>query len=319
MYTITGGGSFTRTNIDQINANFQEVSSASGGSTSATGLSVWVRPSYGNNNNLGTYDRPFATISGAARAMEPGLTIFAQGVIREEYTGPIVNDISIVGAANQPRQATTSGVANGGGATWLSPSGGTGTLLKITGQAWKIQNIFFNNTATGATTSCVHLDCIGDPPLEADASHAQILGCVMQGANFGVYAPLGPNYVTIAGCTFSNFADTGDTAIKAAQSIRTLLGWKVIGNTFYNNVNHMVAALSRGTVTENNFIVVGNSLTTTIACSLTGGAANAVYGNAFNRPTATSPNATLYVGGTGDVWGANVGTDNFFWDVPDNS
>src|SRR5678815_5208679 len=217
MYTITGGGSFTRTNIDQINSNFSELS-GSAGAGSASGLSVWVRPSYGNNNNVGTYDKPFATLSGAARAIQPGLTIYLDGVLTEEFTAPIVNDVSIVGAANQPRQATTSGAPNGGGATWLSPSGGTGTLLTLTGQAWKRQNLFMNNSATGATTACVNIDCVGDPPTQADASHTQILGCVFQGGNFGVYAPLGPNYVTIAGCTFSNFAGTGDTAITVSYT-----------------------------------------------------------------------------------------------------
>ncbi len=318
MYTISGGGAFTRSNIDQINANFTELSGSSS-AANATGLSVWVRPSYGNNNNAGTYDQPFATMAGASRAFEPGLTVYVEGVLKEEFSGPIINDVSIVGAGNQPRQATTGGVPNGGGATWLSPSGGTGTLLTINGQAWKVQNIFFNNTATGSTTSCVKVATVDDPPTQPDGSHAQILGCIMSGSNFGIYAPDGPNFVTIAGCTFYNFADTGDTAIKAAQNIRTLLGWKVLNNVFYNNVNHMVAALSRGTVAGNNFIIVGNTVTSTIACSLTGGAANAVYSNAFNRPLNTSPNATLYVGGTGDVWGANIGSDDWFFGVPDNS
>ncbi len=316
MYTITGGGAFTQKNISDINANFSEVAGG-GGSQS---VDVYVNPAYGNNNNSGlTPGSPKATIAGCASLIVPGVRIGVLGVLTEEYTAPIVNDVSIIGLGNQPRQATTSGAPNGGGATWLSPSGGTGTLLKIKGQAWRLQNLFFNNSASGATTSCVELDCVGDPPTGADASHAQILGCVFQGTNYGIYAPLGPNFVTIDGCTFSNFAGGTDTAIKAAQSTRTLLGWKVLNNVFYNNVNHVVAALSRGTVTGNNFIVVGNSITTTICCSLTGGAANSVYGNMFNRPTATSPNATLYVGGTGDIWGANVGTDNFFWDVPDNS
>ena len=72
MYTITGGGSFTRTNIDQINSNFSELS-GSAGAGSASGLSVWVRPSYGNNNNVGTYDKPFATLSG------PNATLYVGG------------------------------------------------------------------------------------------------------------------------------------------------------------------------------------------------------------------------------------------------
>lgn len=309
---ITGGGSFTAGNIAALNNNFSLIPPV---------VDLWVRPQYALPGATGTYAKPFASVTAACSSslLKPGMTIGLLGVTTEELTAPIINDISIVGMGNQPRQATTSGAPNGGGATWLSPSGGTGTLLKVTGQAWKLQNIYFNNSATGATTSCVHIDCVGDPPAEADASHTQVLGCIFTGGNFGIYAPLGPNYVTIDGCTFYNFASGSDTAIKAAQSVRTLLGWKINGCTFYNNVNHVVAPLSRGYVTGNNFNVVGNTITTTIALSLTGGAGNTVSWNSFNRPLNTSPNATLYVGGTGDVWGANVGADDFFFGVPDNA
>lgn len=318
MFTLTQEGSVTGELLNQINSNFQELSAS--GSSGVGPVDVWVRPQAGVGNADGSYERPFGSMALAQPYMVPGAVIGLEGVLKEEFSSPIINDVTIVGAkSNQPRQATTDGVANGGGATWLSPSGGTGSLLTVNGQAWKIQNIFFNNSATGATTGCVKITSAGDPPSGTDGSHTQILNCIMSGGNFGVYSADGANYVTVAGCTFYNFVDTGDTAIKAVQNVRTLLGWKVVNNVFYNNVNHIVAALSRGTVTGNNFIIVGNSVTSTIACSLTGGAGNAVYGNAFNRPLNTSPNATLYVGGTNDTWGFNYGTDEFFWGVPDNS
>lgn len=301
-----------------LNANFAELGSSGG--SSAGVVDVWVRPQAGVGNADGSYGRPYGSMALAAGVMFPGCVVGLEGTLFEEFTAPLINDVTLVGArSNQPRQATTSGVPNGGGATWMSPSGGTGTLLTLRGQAWKVQNIFFNNAATGGTTACINIDTVGDPPTASDASHAQILGCVLTGANFGIYAPLGPNYVTIAGCTFYNFASGSDTAISAAQSVRTLLGWKLLNNVFYNNVNHVVAALSRGTVAGNNFIIVGNSVTSTIALSLSGGAGNSVYSNAFNRPLDSSPNATLYVGGTNDVWGANIGSDNFFFGVPDNA
>lgn len=317
MYTITGGGTFSRRNIDQINANFAELAGSATAGT-ASGLSVWVRPQYGNNNNAGTYDAPFATMSGASRAFEPGLTVYLEGVLQEEFTAPIVNDISIVGAANWPRQATTSGAPNGGGATWLSPSGGTGILCKLQGQAWKLQNIFFNNSAAQPD---VQILTVGDPPAQADAAHTLITGCVFEGADAGIQASGGTNFVNIIGNVFRNFTGAGDTAIEqvTGAGVGTLLGWNLCGNVFYNNVNHVVLPLSRGTITGNNFIIVGHGVTSTVALSLTGGASNSVYANNFNRPLATSPNATLYVGGTNDTWGFNYGTDDFFWGVPDNS
>lgn len=292
LATISGGGAFTKKNITDINSNFAAVSEPD----------LWVRPQYGNNATAdGSYDKAFATIAGALSSplCVPGVVIGLLGVTFEEVSGPIVNDVTIVGMANQPRQATTSGTANGGGATWLSPSGGTGTLLTINGQGWTVQNLFFNNTATGATTAAIKVASVGDPPAQADGSHARIVNCRFNGGNFGVYSPDGANFVTIEDCTFSQFVGSGDTAIKAAQSVRTLLGWAIRGCTFYDNVNHIVAALTASAITGNTIAVKGATNTTT-AISLSGGADNTVMGN-YLGDNATGAAAT-WTGGTDDAW-----------------
>src|SRR5262245_13328231 len=122
LTTITGGGAFTSQNIRDINSNFAVVSNPD----------LWVRPQNTASNAAanGTYDRPFASFTAAGPSMRPGMTVGLLGVTLEEFSSPRVNDITIVGMGNLPRQATTSGVANGGGSTWLSPSGGTGALLQ---------------------------------------------------------------------------------------------------------------------------------------------------------------------------------------------
>ena len=53
---ITGGGALTRTNINQINQNFAAVSQPD----------YWVKPQGPNasDNNPGTFEAPFATMSG---------------------------------------------------------------------------------------------------------------------------------------------------------------------------------------------------------------------------------------------------------------
>lgn len=313
MIPITGGGVFSRQNISDINSNFSALSAPD----------VWVRPQYGNNNNVGSFDKPFATMAGCSRAIEPGIVIGVQGVLFENYVAPVVNDVTIRGYANQPRQATDDGVANGGGATWLNPGSVASPLVDIASnttnapsQAWRFENIFFNNAGNAP---CVKLERLATG---SDASHASFYGCKFTGADSGIQTGE-VIFLTIEGCTFFDFTGTGDTGIEASIgggiANPPYLGWVLRNNIFYNNVNHVVGALRNATITGNNFIIVGRTITSTIALSLDGGAGNSVYGNAFNRPLNSSPNATLYVGGTGDVWSANYGSDDFFFGVPDNS
>ena len=126
LATLTGGGSFTKANIADINANFASLQS----------VDLWVRPQYGDDSTgNGTYAKPFATMAGVSRYLTPGLVVGLEGVLREEFTAPLgVNNVTIIGSQAVPRQATTSGVPNGGGATWLSPSGGTSWLIRLRAQ-----------------------------------------------------------------------------------------------------------------------------------------------------------------------------------------
>ena len=306
MISITGGGVFTRQNINDLNANFEELSGSSG--TSPTGLSVWVRPSYGSDANPGTYDQPLATMAGASRYIVPGLTIYVEGVIKEEFTTPIVNDVSIVGVGNRPRQATTSGAPNGGGATWLSPSGGTGSLLTIRGQAWRVQNIYFNNTATGATTAGVKLVGGGDPPLTADAGHTAIYGCVFTGEANGIYIDGGPGFLDIQGNTFYFFDSTGDCAILAGGSGGTGYGTRIVGNYFESNLTHIKALATAYSwkVIGNHFSYISGGVTTGVFLDFTGGNQNSVFQNIFDVNSGNGGIATMFVQGTDDRWGGNT-------------
>lgn len=322
LQQLTGPGVFTQGAINAINANFAAIQ----------GIDLWVRPQYGNNNGngsskypLGSYFNAFASVGGALSSplCVPGTVIGLLGVTFEEVTGPIVNDITIVGMGNQPRQATTSGVANGGGATWMSSSATASTpLLIVQGQGWRLQNIFFASGAGVTANPCVQLLREGDPPTAADGSHAQILNCVFTGTDDGLQAKGGVAFVTIDGCTFFNFAGSGDTGISNATGlgVGTNYGWTIRNSVFRDNVNSVLIPLINASIYNNNFEVKGSFVTdTTIALSLTGGARNSVFNNMFNRPTNTSPNATLFVGGTNDVWSNNYGSDAIFFGVPDNS
>jgi hypothetical protein len=177
---------------------------------------------------------------------------------------------------NQARQATTSGAPNGGGATWLSPSGGTGSLLTVNGQAWRIQNIYFNNSATGGTTGCISLTGGGDPPLTADAGHTQILDCVFIGEANGIYINGGPGFLTIKGNTFYFFDSTGDCAILAGGSGGTGYGTVVCDNFFESNLTHIKALATAYSwkVFNNHFSYISGGVTTAVFIDFTGGTTN---------------------------------------------
>ncbi len=315
MESITGTGAFDAQAASAINRNFQNV---------PNGFDLWVRPqNVSGNGQTGTYTQPFQSFAAAGGALRAGMTIGFQGVTKENWSAPVVNDINIVGVAQQPRQATDDGVANGGGATWLNPATVASPLVDLAGntsnaptQAWRFQNIFFNNAGAAA---CVRLQRL---ITGSDSSHASFYGCWFTGADSGIQTGEIIN-LTVDGCLFFDFTGAGDCGIEAsiAGGIANppYLQWVISNNRFVNNVDHIIGALRNATIFNNNFVIVGRTITTTIALSLDGGAGNSVYNNMFNRPTATSPNATLYVGGTGDIWSNNYGSDAIFFGVPDNS
>jgi hypothetical protein len=312
MYTITGGGSFTRTNIDQINANFNEVSS-SGGSSNGTGLSLWVRPQYGSNSNPGTYERPLASMSGASQYLTPGMTVYVEGVLFEQYTTPIVNNVSIVGVSQIPRQATSGGAANGGGATWLAPSSVTtsAALIRVQGQGWTLANLYFNSAGI-TTNGCIEPHTVGDPPAEADGAHLLIYNCILTGAKYGIRCPTGTNYVRLVNSDIFGFSDSGDVAISATGGVGTLLDWRILGCRFYSNANGITAALNKGVISGCTIA----SGTTTI--TLTNGTApNYVVENYFNIAADDFDPAGGVTGVTGDVW-SNTLTNGIETGLPAN-
>lgn len=300
MIPITGGGVFSRQNINDINSNFAAIDKPD----------LWVRPQYGSNaTTTGTYEKPFASVGGALSSplLKPGMSIGLLGVTTEQVSSAIVNDITIVGMGNQPRQATTSGAPNGGGATWLSPSSATASLLKINGQGWRVQNIYFNNTCTTATTGCIELVGGGDPPLTADAGGTQILSCRFTGEANGIYINGGPGFLTIEGNTFMFFDSSGDCAILAGGSGGTGYGTRVLNNYFESNLTHIkaLATAYSWVVTGNHMSYISGGVTTSVFIDFTGGTTNSVYSNYFDVDSGNGGIATMFVPGTNDRWYLN--------------
>lgn len=317
MYTLTGGGAFTRQNLQQINSNFAEL----------VNPDLWVRPQYGNNlgngtsDPLGSYSNPLATMSGCSRFLKPGLVIGLEGVLLEEYSSPMVNGITIVGMGNLPVQATTSGTPNGGGSTWLSPTSGTGALLQPNGQGWLIQNIFFNNSATAA--GCIKLVNAGDPPTSNCSEKTTVRGCYLTGTDDGIAATDLPNNILIEDNVFFGFSGSGDLGISSATGAGTgtLNNWVIRRNRFNGNANHITAPFTSSEIYDNKFSYIYGSVTTTTQLLLSGGSNNSVHDNAFDIPASTNLISGMFSGGTNDRWYFNrfasaVATTIFSFGVP---
>jgi hypothetical protein len=283
MQPIVGTGSFDAAAAGAINSNFSNL----------VGFDLWVRPqAVSGLGQDGSYARPFQSFAAAGGALQAGMRIGFQGVTKENWSTPVVNDITIVGVADQPRQATDDGVANGGGATWLNPATVASPLVDLAGntsnaptQAWRFENIFFNNAGNAA---CVRLQRL---ITGSDSSHASFYNCSFTGADSGIQTGE-IIFLTVVGCRFFDFIGTTDTGIEAsiAGGIANppYLGWVIQNNVFTNNVNHIVGALRNATIK-------GRSVTTTLQLDLTNGINNIVMGNYFGVGHAETGSAGMFL------------------------
>lgn len=318
LQTITGGGAFTRQNISQLNNNFAALSQPD----------IWVRPQAVLPGADGSYDKPYASLTAAAPFLVPGMIVGLLGVLRDEFVAPLgVNDVTIRGMATQPRQATTSGTPNGGGATWLSPLAGATTtttpLCTVRAQGWRFENIYFNSSATAAPCVLLLMNGAGDPPVDASAEHTSFYNCFFTGADDGIKASGGPNFCTIDSCRFFGFSGSGDTAISftVGAGVHSLYGWEIKHCEFWGNINHIQAGLSGASIHDNHFTYINNGVTTVIFYDATGGSDNAVFRNAFDVNSGNGGIATMFVLGTNDRFSANslstaVTTTQFSWGDP---
>lgn len=306
LTTLTQQGAVDAALLAQLNANFSAV---------AAKPDYWVRPQASSTLATGSYTSPFGSLTLARPVMEPGVVIGIVGVLREQFTTPLgVNNVTLVGQQNIPRQSTTSGVPNGGGAVWLVPSSGvsaSSALIRVQGQGWTLANLYFNSTSI-TSNGAIEPHTVGDPPAEADAAHLLIYNCIITGAKYGVYCPTGTNYVRIVDSEIFGYSDSGDVAIQATGGIGTLLDWRISGCKLYSNANQIIAALNKGWITG----CAIDSGTVTIALT-NGTAPNRVIGNSFNIAAADFDPAGGVTGVTGDVW-SNTLTDTIETGLPAN-
>lgn len=289
--------------------------SLQGAAFSSMNADFYVDGLYGFDGNPGTSPglayRTFAPLSYQLPMWRKNnnysqqIVIAFSGVVNQEWSGPRVNDVKIVGAAGLPRQATSGGVPNGGGATWLSPTGGTEDLLQVNGQGWTVENVFMNNSDTAA--GCIKLVNAGDPPTANCAEKFTLRNCILTGTDDGLTAVDLPNNVLVEGCTFFGFGGATDKAISSATGLGTgtLQNWVIRNCTFNGNTGHITAPFNSSEIANCKFSYIYGGTTTTTQIILTGGADNSVHDNAFDIPYTTNGISQMFLLGTNDRWYAN--------------
>jgi len=247
----------------------------------------------------------FATFTELAPNLRSRDLIILGGVLREQAVTPQdVFDVTIIGAANRPRQSTDGGVPTGGGASWLSPTTPVATtpLLKIREQGWKIANIQF---APVATSACVRLSR-AEIASDMDGSHAEFIGCyfVGGGANgIGIEDVGGCSFVLIDDCRFQQL---GDTALKGISTgIDVPQGWIIKNSQFRANLNDIKMSLNFALINKNTFFTAGsgatNKVISTTAVSVQGGN-NQILLNHFNNTEVQIAPGSGFTGAATDVW-----------------
>jgi hypothetical protein len=266
----------------------------------------------GNDNRDGrSPETAFASFApfDAANLLGNGDVIVIQGVVRDQWTAPIdVFDVTIIGNANSPRQATDGGVATGGGATWLAPTSPTAAtpLLTLREQGWTVINVFFGAETDAA---CVKLNR-QEISAAMDASHATFINCRFGSGAIGIEDYGGHRNIQIFGCIFRNLT----TAIDSTNvSIATPAEWQIIDCKLLEaNTNGIVIPLNASVIKGCS---INKATTTTI--DISGGGNNHVQMNSFNIAAADFDPAGGITGNSTDAW-SNYLTATIETGVPAN-
>src|SRR3990167_197139 len=259
-----------------------------------------------------SWDQPFLTMARAFEVVTDFDTIYVMGVIKEQLISPVgVFDVTIIGAGNRPRQATSGGVATGGGATWLAPASPTATtaLLKLIEQGWSVYNIQFVPHTSSSCITIERAEASGSIA-EIDGSHATIVGNRFVGgttANGILFLNGGYNCV-IEGNEFETL--TGTAILSSGTSVSIPRNNRITNNRFSGCTNAIAISSTDGLITDNIFRQAADDANNKInLVSVSGqGATNMVLNNYLSDVAANVTIAKGYKPGTTDVW-RNFGTD----------
>lgn len=247
-------------------------------------------------------------------------TVILGGVLREQAVAPLnIYDITFIGAANLPRQATSGGVPTGGGASWIAPSSPEAgvPLLELRAQGWSFDGIEFtppDDSAAIRLTRSAAVDTI-------DASHATFSNCLFSGnggaTQIGIEDNGGCRSIIVDGCRFELLGDTAILSLNTSAAVP--LDWLIQNCGFRGNLNDIKMSLNSSRILWNQFMTAGNGAvnkviqTNFIAAQ---GNNNKVNHNDFNNTAAEIANASGYNGGNADQWADNYCTDAVDYGIP---
>lgn len=261
----------------------------------------------GSDTNTGrTPSSPFATIARALQLIDNYDIIVLSGVFREQVVAPVgPYDVTIVGAANDPRQATNSGVATGGGASWLAPASPTATtpLIRVISQSWKFINL---QMAPVAASACITFDRRETTAIP-DSSHGAVLGCYFSGggANGMGIEGIEVKKLRIQGNRFEALTGATGAGIKttAGAGIAAPSHWLVTDNIFVQGVVDMnCLSLNFSYIRDNEFFST-NPIEGGTRITLVGSTGrNRVINNNFSDIAADVTIAKGYTPAANDVW-----------------
>lgn len=197
----------------------------------------------------------FTTFADLAPNLKSRDLIYLSGVLREFAITPVgVFDVTIMGAANRPRQATSGGVPTGGGASWLAPTSGViRPLLSIIEQGWSIENIQW---APPVGNDCIRFRRM-ETAIIPDASHGKVLGCYFStGGAAGSGVNVGEcKRIVIEDCDFEAIGTGYAVHNTADGGIMSPTFAHIKGNRFHRgNVNDIVCALGNSIIEDNIFM-----------------------------------------------------------------
>lgn len=247
----------------------------------------------------------FSTFTDLAPNLKSKDTIIMSGVLREQAIAPLdVYDVTVLGAANTPRQATSGGVSTGGGASWIGPTSPVAgqALIELRAAGWRFENIEFtpvNASAAVRLTRSASVDTI-------DSSHASFENCYFAAnggtTQKGIEDNGGASRVMIQNCRFEGLAGTAIVSLNTSAAVP--LGWIIRGNLFLRNTNAIAMSLTQGLVIENVINQAANDANNKVnLVSIAGqGSLNMVLYNVFSDVAANVTIAKGYKPGTTDVW-----------------
>ena len=243
----------------------------------------------------------FETFEALAPNLRSRDLIYLSGVLREVAFTPVgVFDVTILGAANRPRQATNGGVPTGGGASWLAPTSGVvRPNLNIIEQGWTVQNIQFAPPAGNDAIRFRRMETAIIP----DGSHGRVLGCYFStGGAAGCGVNVGEcKRILIEDCDFEALG-TGTAIRNTADGGVAQTGYGVIRNNRFQrgNAGDIIVA-------GNNYLVENNVFYSKFAVeggwriNLDGGSLNMVINNYVADIDVTIA-LGFKKGSAGDVW-----------------